>query len=111
MKKDFVLDEGEFSIAVHKISNLSLALSESIDNYISILSDLQTNGIKDDKICLELQEIMALAKTYQKDILAVNEKLAADIINPEISDVEAEDCFSFPSDFMVEVTYFLSRFL
>ncbi len=111
MKNDFILDEAEFSIAVNKISNLSLALVESLDSYVQILSDIQADGIKDSMICAELQAIIYLAKSYREDILEVNEQLASQIINPEIKDAESYDNFAFPSDFMTEVTYMLSRFL
>lgn len=112
MKNDFVLSENEFSMAVNKISNMAEALSDSIDSYVSILSEVQTNnGIKDQMICAELNAIMYLAKSYQGKISSVSKKLAATIINPVISDAEANDNFQFPSDFMTEVTYLLSQFI
>lgn len=111
MKNDFILDESEFSIAVNKLSNLSLALSESIDSYIQVLSNIQNGGIKDELICSELEAIRYLARFYQKDILSIHEQLASQIINPEISDAGSYDDLKFPYDFMTEVTYMLSRFL
>ena len=111
MKNDFVASESEISIAVNKITNMAKVMSDSIDSYVSILSDIQTSGIKDQMICAELNAIIYLAKSYQIVISAVNEDLASKIINPALSEVESNDNFQFPSDFMTEVTYLLSQFL
>lgn len=111
MKRDFILDEAEYSIASNKLRNGSGQLSDSVNRYIAILTTVQTEGIKDEKINHELSEIMKIAKNYQKQILAINEKLRKEIINPKLSEVEAKDKFDFPFSFMDIVTKLLRRFL
>lgn len=109
MKADFVLSESEVSIAVNQIMNHAEFLSQSIDTYIKILSQVQSEGIKDKLICSQLSNLATSVKEKQAGIAQVYENLA-NYINTEFNDVEDGDNFVFPFDFMTEVTSLLSRF-
>lgn len=109
MKNDFVLSESEISIAVNKITKHAEFLAQSIDTYITILSEIQNKGIKDKLICGELSNLAADAKRNQDSIVKVYEKLNL-YIKAELDEVESGDYFKFPSDFMVEITSLLSKF-
>lgn len=110
MKQDFILAESEISIAVNKMTNVSDFLVKSVDNYISILSDMQEKGIHDKRICAELSALAEQVKANRASIQAVSSKLGGYIRNG-ILNAEIYDNFSFPSDFMTEVTSLLARFL
>lgn len=110
MKQDFILAESEISTAVNKITNMANFLVQSVDDYIAVLSKLQTDGINDNRICAEISELAALVKSNRASVQAVSDQLAG-YINVGISEAESCDNFQFPSDFMTEVTSLLSRFI
>lgn len=109
MKTDFFLDESEISIAVNQMINHAEFLSQSIDTYIGILSQIQGNGIKDRLICSQLSDLAISVKEKQVGIAQVYENLGK-YMETEFNEVQEGDNFIFPFDIMTEVTSLLSRF-
>ena len=110
MKEDFVLVEYEMAIAVNKITNTIDFLSRSIDSYIKILSDVQKKGIEDRMICSELSDLAERVRNKQESLEILYNELGKEV-NSGIRDVETNDNFEFPSDFMTNVISLLSMFL
>lgn len=109
MKADFVLAQSEISIAVNQIVNHAEFLSQSIDTYIEILSQVQGKGIKDKLICSQLSDLASSVKEKQVNIAQIYENLGK-YMEAEFNDVQDGDNFIFPFDLMTEVTSLLSQF-
>ncbi len=107
MKGNLLLKESEFSTAVNKMALFAEALSTSLDTYLSLLSELQTNAVNDGRICAEVSALAEQVTAARTPIDSLSEALAEELAQ-FFAEAEEKDCFSFPSDFMTEVTSRLS---
>ncbi len=110
MAKDIVCAECELSIAANNIVEYGDFLARTIETYISVLTEIQEKGIKDELVCSKISSIVQLLKPYQTSILDVCEAIAFDV-KDYIEEVEQADKFIFPSDITMTISSIVSRFL
>lgn len=108
--KDVICSEAELSIAANNIVEYADFLVRSIESYVSILSEIQGDGIKDDLVCARLSEIANKLSPCKITISKVCEDVQSGITS-YMSDVSAADKFVFPSDITSTIATLVSQFL
>ena len=108
MSTDIICDESELSIAATRINEYSEFLEEIITKYITILSDIQEKGIKDELICSKLTEIKNSLTPYRK-LIKMECKDSSSDIRKYMSAVSDSDNFKFPDEITAIVATILSQ--
>lgn len=108
--KNVVYDEYELSIAINNIEKHADYLSRSIDEYISILKKLKSDGIKDKEICSRIEELISSLTPYR---YVINDdcRYIKSNINKSMNEVSSADNFKYPTTITDAVASILSRFL
>lgn len=110
MNKDVVYDEMELTIATNNILNYADFLSRSIERYISLINEVQENGIQDELICSKLSELVSTVTPYKTAIYNEVEKINSEV-HKAIEEVAKADNFKFPDSVLKDMVSLLGEFL
>lgn len=110
MGRDIVYDENELSIATNSMVNYADFLSRCIEEYLTLLDDLQSKGIQDEVICSKIADLITIIETYKTVIYDECQDIRTKV-NKSIEEIALEDDFRFPSDITSVVDALLSMFL
>ena len=110
MDKDIVYDECEISIAANQIENYAEFLGDCLQEYQNILTELKTKGIRDEKVCAQIDELIDTISPYKHHIYQEGKNLK-NMANMAMREVENIDKYTFTFDIMSSIRSILSRFL
>lgn len=110
MKTDIVCAESELSMAVNNLVEYADFLTRTMESYISVLSEIQENGIQDDLVCSKLSSIAQSLKPYKTSILDECEDIFTDV-KDYIAGVAVADNFKFPNNITTTIASLVDRFL
>ncbi|WP_075718598.1 hypothetical protein [Roseburia sp. 499] len=110
MGRHVVYDENELSLVTNSMVNYAEFLSRCIEEYITLLDDLQSKGIQDEVICSKIADLETTIKSYKTVIYDECQDIRTKV-NKSIEEIALEDDFRFPSDITSVVGSLLSMFL
>lgn len=110
MDRDIVYDESEMSIAANKLLDYAEFLGACVDEYVKLLQELKSRGIKDEKVCARIEELICSIMPYRNNIFAEGEELK-NVVNKSIKELADADKYTFNSDAMNSIPSIVSALL
>ncbi len=96
MKEDFYIDEQEVGVATSKIVGFAGYLAMTLARYQEILTAVNSESIKDKKICDSIGQIINKAALYEAELLTLSEEFQKNIIAEELCEVNENNSYDFP---------------
>ena len=109
MNRDVICVDGEIKTVSSEIINNLESLLKSVNTYNRTLKYVQKTGIQDEVIRGKLGNLATLLKSYQETLDSMLQKYQSDE-KAFLSDIEANDTFSFPSSVISEIEILISMF-
>ena len=109
MGVDIVCDESELSMAINKMEDYAYFLQTIMEEYRTILSNIQNDGINDIKIDAKLLALKAAILPYEMKVVPECRRTTSNM-KKYINDVAEADKFVFPESIMSSVRAIISQF-
>lgn len=110
MAADFILDEGELSIAKNKVDRYFDYLEGCFSEFSTIVDSIPGDALQDLKITQQLF-LLRQAVAFEKMMFYSQCKKKGKAVNKQISDIEAADSFAYPDMSFHDIISILASFL